>query len=72
MTEAFGPDDMLTAREAAQEVHQHHRTIISWIHNGWLPAIKRPGKRGRYLIKHSDLMQVANRPYRPRREDKDG
>jgi excisionase family DNA binding protein len=69
MKESFEPDDMLTAKQAAEEAGSCHRTIIAWIHNGWLPAIKRPGLRGKYLIKYSDLMKVANRPYKPKGKD---
>lgn len=68
MTAIFGPDDLVTARQASELVDQHHRTIIAWIRKGWLPAVKRPGSRGRYLIKYSDLMQVANHPYQPKEQ----
>lgn len=66
----FGPDDLVTARQAGELIDIDRRTIIAWIHRGWLPAAKRPGPRGRYVIRYGDLMKVANRPYEPK-EDKD-
>lgn len=71
MKEEFGPDDQVTARVAGLLVNQDRRTIIAWIQRGWLPATKRPGERGRYMIRYGDLMAVANRPYHPEKEHKD-
>lgn len=56
-------DDLLTAVQAATEAGVHPRTIIAWIRNGWLEAVKRPGSRGKYLIRHQDLVKVANQRY---------
>lgn len=63
--ETLNPDDMVTAKRAGELVDQNPRTIIAWIRNGWLAAVKRPGLRGRYMIRYGDLMEVANRPYIP-------
>lgn len=73
----FGPDDQLTAIQAGQEAGVHPRTIIAWIRNGWLDAVKRPGRRGKYLVRYEDLVRVANQRYIARRghedkEDRDG
>jgi len=68
MTE-FGPDDLLTAIQASQQAGVHPRTIIAWIRNGWLEAVKRPGSRGKYLIRYQDLVTVANRRYKPRGDE---
>lgn len=67
----YDPDDLLSAKEASEVVGQDRRTIIAWIRKGWLPAVKRPGPRGRYLVRHEDLINTANRPYEPK-EERDG
>lgn len=61
--EEFGPDDQLTAIQAAKLAGVHPRTIIAWIRNGWLEAVKRPGSRGKYLVRYEDLVRVANHRY---------
>ena len=63
--ESMKPEDLVTAKQAGELVGQNPRTIVAWIRCGWLPAVKRPGKRGRYMIKYEDLIEVANRPYVP-------
>lgn len=68
MNEKFDPDDLVSAKKAGELVQQNSRTIIAWIKNGWLPAVKRPGPRGRYMIRYEDLVNVANRPYVPQGE----
>lgn len=68
MSEKFEPDHLVSAKKAGELVQQNSRTIIAWIKNGWLPAVKRPGPRGRYMVRYDDLMKVANRPYSPEGE----
>lgn len=70
MTE-YAPDDMVSAKQAAELVGQDRRTVIAWIHRGWLQAVKRPGSRGKYMIRYEDLMKVANRPYEPKADVRD-
>lgn len=64
----YGPDDLLNATQAATVAGVDRRTIIAWIHNGWLVGMKHPGSRGRYLVKYSDLVDVAYRRYVPKGE----
>lgn len=64
----FGPGDLLSAVQAAQQAGVHPRTIIAWIRNGWLDAVKRPGARGKYLVRYEDLVKVANHRYEPKED----
>lgn len=63
MSEIYQPDDLIGCRQAAELANCHPRTIAAWIKRGWLAAIKRPGIRGRYLIRYADLTEVINRRY---------
>ena len=51
---------MLTAAEAGQALGLGHRTILKYIAEGHLPAIKqRKGLRYSWRIKKDDLVQFA-------------
>ena len=63
MSETYDPQDMINTKQAAALAKVHPRTIVAWVKRGWLPAMKRPGSRGRYLIRAGDLQDVAYRRY---------
>ena len=72
MTAPYDPDDEIGCRDAAAQAGVDPRTIVAWIQRGWLPAMKRPGLRGKYLIKFSDLQKVARKPYKPNKGGESG
>jgi excisionase family DNA binding protein len=49
---------LLTTAQASQKSGRHVRTIVSWIRDGKLPAMRLPGGRGQYLIEPADLEQL--------------
>lgn len=67
------PEEWLCTAEAALIAKRHQRTIVNWIHNGDLPAMKMPGDKGPYLIGRVDLMETIKRkmtpkPYSPKEQ----
>lgn len=63
-------EKLYTTRQASEASGRHQRTIVSWIHKGWLRASKLPGGRGQYLINPEDLEALLNHlstpvPYQP-------
>lgn len=59
----------LTTGQAGAIAGKHARTIVNWIHKGWLAARKLPGERGPYLIREDDLRQTMKDRYTPQPYD---
>ena len=57
------PDEFvyLTPREVSQMLDVNTETVVRWIKQGSLPAVKTPG--GRYRILHADVV-LALKPAR--------
>lgn len=55
--------DELTTKQAALMARVHNRTIITWIQRRWLPAKRRPGLRGRYIISKKELKALLDKEY---------
>ena len=47
----------LTTRQAAEYIGGDvtFRTIVRWIHEGKLPAVRNPSKRGHFKVRQHDL-----------------
>lgn len=58
-------ENLLTTGQAGAIAGKHPRTIVNWIHKGWLQAMKLPGERGPYLIKEGDLRETMRSRYTP-------
>ena len=56
----------LTTGQAGKIASKNPRTIVNWIHKGWLKAMKLPGERGHYLIMEADLRQTMAARYTPK------
>lgn len=54
-------ENMLSVSEVALIINLHPRTVRRWCKDGTLPAI-RGGKRGKYMIKESDLELLNYEP----------
>ena len=59
-------DEELDTRQAAAVAKKDRRTIVAWIHKGFLPALKNPGARGHYRVRWIDLYQVLHAPAVPK------
>jgi len=53
----------LTTKECGQLASRHQRTIVTWIHKGYLPAFQLPGVRGEYRVLWSDLKAILTKPH---------
>lgn len=62
-------EDLLSTKQAAQIAGKHQRTIVAWIHKGWLKAMKFEGKRGPYVINREDLETLVTRLKTPKPYD---
>jgi excisionase family DNA binding protein len=56
----------LSTGQAALIAGRHQRTIVAWIRRGELRAQKMPGKRGPYLIRKEDLLELIKIKYTPK------
>lgn len=66
-------ENLLSTKQAAQIAGKHQRTIVAWIHKGWLKAMKFEGKRGPYVIDREDLEALVAKlstpkPYTPQEQ----
>lgn len=56
-------EELLTTTEASKIVKFHRRTILEWIKNGRLKAMRpeTSNNRGHYRIRYKDLMEALDR-----------
>lgn len=65
----FPASRQLDTKECGEIAGRHQRTIVTWIHNGYLPARQLPGVRGQYRVLWGDLKELLIRQFIPGRDD---
>ncbi len=55
----------LSIKEAAQTLGVPESTFRTWVCIGLIPRVKFPGKKGRVLVRESDLVEVLDRLREP-------